>query len=113
MESYPNFVRRLKKHPHLILDTLPQKDAAHMLIGLYGEVGELTDAIKKNIVYSDKLDLENVIEEMGDIEFYLEGLRQVYKITRTEVVAANVTKLKKRYEAGYSDEAAKERKDKA
>lgn len=43
----------------------------HMAIGLSGEVGELMDA-----VIFDPLNKENILEELGDIEFYYQGLAQ-------------------------------------
>lgn len=86
----------------------------HMTLGLTGETGELTDAIKKHTVYGKQLDVENVIEELGDIEFYLEGLRQALSITRKETLDRNQEKLAKRYHTGgYSDNQAQQRADKA
>ena len=85
----------------------------HMAIGLSGEVGELQDALKKHVIYDKKLDVTNVIEELGDIEFYLEGLRQSLGVTREVTLQANITKLAKRYSEGkYSNEAAVARADK-
>lgn len=84
-----------------------------MAIGVSGEAGELLDAIKKVVIYNKPIDRENVVEELGDIEFYLEGLRQSLGITREETIAANINKLGKRYEGlKYSDQAAQDRADK-
>lgn len=86
----------------------------HMVVGIAGEAGELLDAIKKHTIYRKKLDLENVIEELGDLEFYMEGLRAALGITRTECLEANIEKLRVRYEGlKYSDTAAQDRADKA
>lgn len=86
----------------------------HMAVGISGEAGELLDAIKKMAVYNKPLDRVNVVEELGDIEFYLEGLRSGLGITRAETLAANVDKLSVRYKGlQYSDQAAQERADKA
>lgn len=85
----------------------------HMIMGISGEAGELLDAIKKKTIYNRGLDRVNVVEELGDIEFYLEGLRQALDITREETLEANIQKLAKRYQDfQYSDQAAKDRKDK-
>lgn len=85
----------------------------HMAVGISGEAGELLDAIKKNVFYNKPLDRTNVIEELGDLEFYMEGLRQGLGITRDEVLEANIQKLFKRYSSGkYSDKQAQERADK-
>lgn len=86
----------------------------HMMMGITGEAGELLDAIKKHVIYRKPLDRANAIEELGDIEFYLEGLRQGLDISRDLTLQSNMDKLGLRY-AGYkySDEAAKTRADKA
>jgi NTP pyrophosphatase (non-canonical NTP hydrolase) len=80
--------------------------------GVSGEAGELLDAIKKYVVYNKPIDLENVIEELGDLEFYMEKIRQNLGITREQTLVANIEKLGKRYANGYSDKAAQERADK-
>lgn len=84
-----------------------------MTMGISGEAGELLDAIKKGVIYRKPLDRENIIEELGDIEFYLEGLRQQLHISREETLLANINKLSKRYEKlSYSNDAAQTRADK-
>lgn len=89
--------------PHLI----------HMAVGVSGEAGELLNAIKKRVIYRKPLDRQNVIEELGDIEFYLEGLRQSLEISREETIEQNMVKLQKRFSgAKYSDAAAQARADK-
>lgn len=60
------------------------------------------------------LDRANVVEELGDLEFYMEGLRQATGITREECLEGNIAKLGKRYQGlKYSDKSAQERADKA
>ena len=85
----------------------------HMTVGISGEAGELLDAAKKAFIYRKPIDRENVIEELGDIEFYMEGLRQGLDITREETIQGNINKLAERYKGfKYSDTAAQERADK-
>ena len=85
----------------------------HMLTGIETEAGELMGAIKKHVVYNQELDLENVIEELGDLEFYLQGVRTELEIERQDTLKHNIRKLAKRYpDSTYSDEAAKQRADK-
>ena len=85
----------------------------HMAVGVSGESGELLDAVKKTAIYNKPLDLHNVIEELGDLEFYMEGIRQQLGITRDQCLIANMVKLERRYkERKYSDEAAQLRADK-
>lgn len=86
----------------------------HMAVGVAGEAGELLDAIKKHSVYGKPIDRENVIEESGDILFYLLGLMDALYITLDQAMQANCDKLGKRYSSGsYSDRQAQERADKA
>lgn len=113
--EFDEMVRVLVKPGETILAEITPEQAhlMHMLLGLAGEVGELVDAIKKWIIYRKPLDSTNLIEEMGDIEFFLEGIRQVFKMDRTTICAANIAKLSDRYKKlVYSDQAAQDRADK-
>lgn len=112
--THPELVEKLVKHPSQILFGLNLRGVSliHMCIGVSGEAGELLDAIKKHTIYGRDLDLGNVIEELGDLEFYMEGLRQELGLSRKEILEANIVKLQKRYADGYSDKAAHERADK-
>lgn len=114
--KHNEMVAALAKDGQLILDEMNagQMHLTHMAIGIAGEAGELLDAVKKSSIYQKEIDRENVIEELGDLEFYMEGLRQGLNITREETIAGNIAKLSKRYEGlQYSNEAAQERADKA
>lgn len=113
--TYEEMVANLAKEGQAIIDTLtPAKmHELHMAVGVSGEAGELIDAVKKYVVYDKELDLKNVIEELGDLEFYMEGLRASMGITREETLTANMTKLGKRYSGGtYTDKDAHQRADK-
>jgi len=113
--SHAELVEKLAKPGEDIIAQLTPEKAHlwHMATGASGESGELEDAIKKHVIYNKPLDRENVIEELGDLEFYLEGIRQGLGLTRDEVLQANIAKLAKRYpQMTYSNAAAQERADK-
>lgn len=115
LTEHAKLVAVLAKPGQVIADEMTGFDAhmIHMAVGVSGEAGELLDAIKKRVIYRKPLDRENVIEELGDLEFYLEGLRQSLEITREETIEHNLVKLQKRYSgAKYSDAAAQARADK-
>lgn len=115
-EEYAKFVGGLVKDGEEIRAALTPDECHlwHMATGVAGEAGELLDAIKKHVVYRRSLDMHNVVEELGDIEFFLQGIRSHLGVTREEVVAQNVEKLSKRYHLGvYSDAQAQSRADKA
>lgn len=85
----------------------------HMAVGVSGEAGELLDAVKKHVIYGKELDVENVIEELGDIYFYMQGLMNELGLTRDQAIRENIKKLSKRYSSGtYSNQQAQERADK-
>lgn len=114
--NYQDMVATLAKPGEDILASLtPLKcHLWHMGSCIPGEAGELFDAVKKAVIYNKPIDRANVVEELGDLEFYMEGLRQGLNISREETLAANVAKLGERYKGlKYTDKAAQERADKA
>lgn len=116
LTEHQRMVSTLVKPGKNIRIELTNSDAhlVHMVMGISGEAGELLDAVKKKTIYRKELDRENVVEELGDLEFYMEGLRQELTITREETLNANLKKLAKRYgeDLKYSDTNAVERADK-
>lgn len=112
--THAELVKALKKSPIDIGATISvvDLDLIHMILGISGEAGELLDAVKKQVIYRKPLDIDNVIEELGDLEFYLEGLRQILQLSREEILQKNISKLTKRYGEKYSDSAAQARVDK-
>jgi NTP pyrophosphatase (non-canonical NTP hydrolase) len=116
MIKHNEMVKALVKSGDVIAAEMTGDDAnlMHMAVGICGEAGELLDAIKKTIIYRKPLDMENVIEELGDLEFYMEGLRQAVGVSRELCLAANIDKLGTRYKGlRYSDQAAQNRADKS
>ena len=85
MITHPELVSTLKKPGSAILATLsPEKaDAWHMASCIPGEAAELFEALRNN-------DRDNALEELGDIQFYVEGIRQAYGITRQETLTTTV-----------------------
>jgi NTP pyrophosphatase (non-canonical NTP hydrolase) len=114
MTDHQKLVRNLLKPDAEIYQSLAPGDCnlLHMAMGISGEAGELLDAVKKYVFYRKPFDYENAIEELGDLEFYLEGLRAQLGIDRETVLDHNIKKLSKRYGEKYSNEAAIARKDK-
>lgn len=109
-------VSALGKPGDVLLASLDPSKAhlIHMVMGICGEAGELLDAVKKHAVYNKPLDIANVVEELGDLEFYIEGLRQELGLGRSETLQANIDKLALRYPGfQYTDAAAQARADKA
>lgn len=105
IEGVPNQV-----YPRI---TPEQAHLLHMAIGIAGEATELLEAVFNHIVTNNPLDVVNVVEELGDGEFYAEGLRQGLDISRELTLDENIAKLSKRYQdMTYSDQSAQVRADK-
>ena len=106
--SYGEFVRNLAKDMGST-----KSDLMHSAIGVAGEAGELLDAVKKHWVYDKPLDKDNVIEELGDMIFYMQMMMMMLRLTPEQILEANWQKLAKRYHTGtYSNEQAQQRADK-
>lgn len=84
-------------------------DIVHMLFGMTTEVGELTDVFKKFIAYGKEIDTVNVIEELGDILYYIASFCRIYGVSLTEVIARNMAKLETRYPEKFTEYHANNR----
>lgn len=79
--SFPNIIRLI-----------------HASFGLNTEQAELQDALKKYIFYGRELDKINLIEELGDIFWYLAIACDTLEVSFEEIMELNIKKLHKRYE---------------
>lgn len=68
--TYQQLALRTEKTPVFVGD-LPRSRFAHGAIGICTEIGELQDALKKHIIYGRDLDPVNIMEECGDIAWYI------------------------------------------
>lgn len=78
-------------------------------IGLAGEAGEVADTIKKAVFHRHPLDRIELIKELGDVLWYVAALCSKMEIPMSEVMQANVEKLRRRYPDGYTAEASLKR----
>ena len=88
-------------------------DLNHAAMGVSTEAGEILDIIKKHIYYGKDIDTKNLIEELGDIIYYIQLLINTLnikngntRITLDSVIWDNIKKLTKRYPNGFSESAA-------
>lgn len=72
------------------------------LLGLNGEIGELTDICKKILYHGKEYDPTELMLELGDILYYLAAICLVLDVDITEVLLNNNAKLVARYSEGYS-----------
>lgn len=109
--AFIDISQRTKKNFELNLNAV-ETDLLHGAVGICGEAGELMDAVKKAIVYGKKLDEDNLVEELGDIMWYVGIILKAKNISMSDVLEKNVAKLAKRYPEQYEDVMASLRMDK-
>lgn len=92
---------------------LPREKALlHVICLLADEVGELGSAIKKAEVYGQPWNMDNVVEELGDILYGVAYAAHVFGVSLETVGRLNNEKLAIRFPDGYSDFHAAARLDK-
>ena len=74
------------------------------VMGLCGESGEVIDLVKKHVSHGHPLNREKLIDELGDVAWYLAECATVLDVTLEEVLERNIEKLKKRYPDGFDSE---------
>lgn len=85
----------------------------HVALGICGEAGEFADAVKKSIIYGQPQNTENLIEELGDLLFYIQAAINVFRLDLEVIMQQNADKLAKRYDKlVFSTEESALRKDK-
>ena len=83
--TYMDFTRRTAKYPK-------RREKEYLMIGLMNEAGEVGGAYKKEI--RDRINNEDlIIDEMGDVLWYLTRLCDVYDIKISELMINNMDKL--------------------
>jgi NTP pyrophosphatase (non-canonical NTP hydrolase) len=83
--TYTDFTRKTAKYPK-------RREKEYLMIGLMNEAGEVGGAFKKEI--RDRVDnTDLIIDEMGDVLWYLARLCDVYDIKLSELMVNNMDKL--------------------
>lgn len=78
----------------------------HAAMGLSSEAGEILDNVKAHLYYGKELDVANLLEEAGDILWFLSLLLQQFDYTIEDAVAGNRAKLIARYGDKFNKEGA-------
>jgi NTP pyrophosphatase (non-canonical NTP hydrolase) len=83
----------------------PNLRLLHGAIGIFGESGEMLEALVKEMM-TGELDLANFAEETGDVDWYKAILHDETGIPEERTRATNIAKLKLRYPGKFSSEGA-------
>ena len=83
--TYTEFTRKTAKYPK-------RREKEYLMLGLMNEAGEVGGAFKKEI--RDRIDnTDLIIDEMGDVLWYLTRLCDVYNVKISELMINNIDKL--------------------
>ena len=80
------------------------------VMGLCGESGEVIDLVKKHLHQGHELNKEKIIDELGDVCWYIAEIANVLDVPFEEVLSRNIEKLKKRFPNGFEVEKSINRK---
>lgn len=96
---YPLLVEKTRRS-----DLSVDEQIKNASMGLTGEAGEVVDIIKKYAYQGHELEVEELIDELGDVMYYLCWLCMLLQIDFSEICFNNMNKLTKRYPDGFDEE---------
>ncbi len=82
----------------------------HASLGIVTEAAEVADILKKHVFYGKILDKAHLLEELGDVLWYISIAIDALGSDFETVMKANNKKLKKRYGEKFSKDKALNRK---
>ena len=83
------------------------------VMGLCGEAGEAIDLVKKHLAQGHALDRESLIDELGDVAWYLAETAHALGCDLETVLRRNIEKLRRRYPEGFASEKSIDRTEDA
>ena len=89
----------------------PEQTLTNGAMGLCGEAGEVSDIVKKHLFQGHALNREKLIEELGDVAWYIAETAYALDVKLEDVLTLNIEKLKKRYPEGFDTEKSVHRED--
>jgi len=81
----------------------------HYAMGVCTEAGELLDVAKRALVYGAPIDWVNVVEEVGDLQWYEARMLDLAGSSFSEAMDRNVAKLHARFPDGFTEHDAQVR----
>ena len=106
----------INEYQRLAMRTLnPGLDARDVLIngvmGLCGESGEAIDLVKKHLAQGHPLDRDALVDELGDVAWYVAETAHALGVDLETVLRRNVEKLARRYPQGFDAGQSMHRED--
>ena len=107
-DEYQKLAMRTAATPDLFNNNVDgsMDDVLHALLGIGTEAGELQDMFKKHLMYGKAFDRTNLIEECGDLLWYIALALKTVNVTMSDCMERNIKKLQVRYPQKFTTENA-------
>ena len=92
---------------------VPEQQILNGVMGLNGEAGECIDLVKKHLFQGHALDREKLINELGDVLWYIAQTASGLGISMDDIAQRNIAKLRARYPEGFDSEKSIHREEQA
>lgn len=103
MVNYESFVKRMASKVYAHDRFTP--NAIHGVMGVSTEAAELMDLVRKGIFYGKDVRPDQILDEAGDVLWFLALTLQQYGYTIEDAKNFNVTKLEARHGKEFNQEA--------
>lgn len=80
-------------------------------LGLCGESGEVADLIKKAYMQGHVIDRDKILEELGDVCWYIAEMATALDLPMELILDNNITKLRRRYPDGFDPDRSINREE--
>lgn len=81
------------------------------VMGLNGEAGECIDIVKKHLFQGHPLNIDKLIDELGDVLWYVAITADGLGVPLENVMLHNIEKLRRRYPEGFDAERSIHREE--
>lgn len=81
------------------------------VLGLSGEAGECADLVKKHYFQDGRPMFDRLVDELGDVLWYVGETAAALGVSLEEVAAHNVEKLRRRYPEGFEAQRSLHREE--
>ncbi len=78
----------------------------HAGMGMATEAAEFVDMMKKHIFYGKPVDHINLVEELGDLMWYIAIASDVLNVSLERIMEVNINKLRARYPTKFREDLA-------
>jgi NTP pyrophosphatase (non-canonical NTP hydrolase) len=108
-DDYQRATARTDYHPSLS----PAGLRTMHVLGIAGEAGEIVDLHKKALYHQHSLPTSTVMDELGDLLWYIARLAADHNLTLSEIMQQNLLKLQARYPNGFDPRCSQQRQEPA